>query len=68
MHFNYMNELVTGQKQGLAMLYGGVQSQSMMLALNHVYRSISLVMIFAIILCFFLPRPQAGARPPADAH
>jgi DHA2 family multidrug resistance protein len=66
MNFNYMNEMVTGQKQGLAMLYGGVQSQSMMLALNHIYRSISLVMILAIILCLFLPRPRG--RAPVDAH
>ena len=68
-HFNYMNEMVTGQKQGLAMLYGGVQSQSMMLALNHIYRSLSIVMIFAIILCFFLPRPQVrSGGAPAEAH
>ena len=69
MSFNYMNEIVTGQKQGLAMLYGGVQSQSMMLALNHTYQWLSIVMIFAIVLCFFLPppKPQAG-RPPVEAH
>ncbi len=65
-HFNYMNEMITGQKQGLAMLYGGVQSQSMMLALNHIYRSLSVVMVVAIIMCFFLPRPRGAA--PSDAH
>jgi MFS transporter, DHA2 family, multidrug resistance protein len=65
--FNYMNEMVTGQKQGLAMLYGGVQAQAMMLALNHIYRSLSIVTIFAILLCLFLPRPRAG-KPPVDAH
>ena len=41
MRFNYMNQLVTGQKQGLAMLYGSVQSQAMMLSLNNIYRSLT---------------------------
>jgi DHA2 family multidrug resistance protein len=66
-HFNYMNQLVTGQKQGLAMLYGSVQSQAMMLSLNNVYRSLSMAMIIAILLCLMLPRPHGG-RAPADAH
>jgi DHA2 family multidrug resistance protein len=66
MHFNYMNELVTGQKQGLAMLYGSVQSQAMMLSLNNIYRSLSMVMILAILLCLMLPRPSA--RAPTTAH
>jgi hypothetical protein len=66
MHFNYMNQLVTGQKQGLAMLYGSVQSQAMMLSLNNIYRSLSAVMIIAILLCLLLPRSQG--RAPVDAH
>ncbi len=37
-HFNYMDQLVTGQKQGLAMLYGSVQSQATMISLNEIYR------------------------------
>jgi len=64
--FNYVNQLVTGQKQGLAMLYGSVQSQAMMMSLNNIYRSLSVVMIVAILMCLFLPRPQGHA--PADAH
>ncbi len=66
MHFNYMNELVTGQKQGLAMIYGQVQSQAMMLSLNNIYRTLSVVMILAIALCLMLPRPRGKA--PMDAH
>ncbi|HLW69841.1 MAG TPA: DHA2 family efflux MFS transporter permease subunit [Candidatus Binataceae bacterium] len=65
-HFNYLNELVTGQKQGLQMLYGSVQSQATMLSLNNIYHSLSVVMIFAIALCLLLPR--AKGRPPAGAH
>jgi DHA2 family multidrug resistance protein len=67
MHFNYINQLATGQKQGLAMLYGNVQEQAMMLSLNNIYRSLSVVMILAILLCLMLPRPHGG-RAPADAH
>jgi DHA2 family multidrug resistance protein len=65
MHFNF-NAMMTGQKQGLAMLYGMVQSQAMILSLNNIYRSLSVVMIFAIALCLMLPRPRGKA--PADAH
>jgi MFS transporter, DHA2 family, multidrug resistance protein len=67
MHFNYINQLATGQKQGLAMLYGNVQEQAMMLSLNNIYRSLSVVMILAILLCLMLPRPHGG-RAPVDAH
>ncbi|MGH7880901.1 MAG: hypothetical protein ACREQD_15605, partial [Candidatus Binataceae bacterium] len=65
-HFNYMSELVTGQKQGLSMLYGSVQSQAAMLSLNNIYRSLSVVMILAILLCILLPRTHG--RAPAAAH
>jgi DHA2 family multidrug resistance protein len=65
-HFNYMDQLVTGQKQGLAMLYGSVQSQATMISLNEIYRMLCGVMIVAIILCAALPRAQG--RAPAGAH
>ena len=65
-HFNYMDQLVTGQKQGLAMLYGSVQNQATMISLNEIYRMLSGVMVVAIILCALLPRPQG--RAPAGAH
>src|SRR5713226_4454938 len=65
-HFDYMHQLITGQKQGLEMLYGSVQSQATMLSLNNIYHNLSVVMILAILLCLFLPRPSG--RAPADAH
>src|SRR6185437_9473324 len=65
MHFDY-NAMVHGQKQGLAMLYGAVQAQAMILSLNNIYRSLSVVMIIAIALCLMLPRAQGKA--PAGAH
>jgi MFS transporter, DHA2 family, multidrug resistance protein len=65
-HFNYAGQLITGQKQGLAMIYGAVQAQAMMLSLNSIYRMLALIMISATILCVFLPRPRGKA--PAGAH
>jgi MFS transporter, DHA2 family, multidrug resistance protein len=64
--FNYMGQLVTGQKQGLAMLYGSVQNQATMISLNEIYRMLCGVMIIAIILCAALPRAQG--RSAAGAH
>jgi DHA2 family multidrug resistance protein len=67
LNFNYLNQLITGQKQGLAMLYGSVQSQATMLSLNNIYRTLSVVMMLAILLCFLLQRPRAG-QAPVEAH
>ena len=65
-HFNYMGQLVTGQKQGLAMIYGAVKSQAMMMALNNIYRTLAGVMVVAMLLCLLLPR--ARGKAPASAH
>jgi len=43
-----------------------VQSQAMILSLNNIYRTLSVVMILAIALCLMLPRPRGKA--PMDAH
>ena len=68
MHFDYMHSLVTGQKQGLAMIYSQVQRQAMMLSLNDIYRSLCYLMGVALIIALFLPRirPQGGSA--AAAH
>ena len=65
--FNYMQQLVTGQHQGLAMLYGSVQAQATMISLNDIYRMLSLAMVIAVVLTVLLPRPQMG-RVPAGGH
>ena len=67
MRFDYMHQLVTGQKQGLAMIYGEVQRQAMMLSLNDIYRALCYLMVVAVIITAFLPRSrvQGGA---AAAH
>jgi DHA2 family multidrug resistance protein len=64
--FNYLTQLITGQKQGLLMVYGAVQNQAMMISLNNIYRMLTGVMIVAVVLTVLLPRPVG--RTPAGAH
>jgi DHA2 family multidrug resistance protein len=65
--FDYMHQLITGQKQGLAMIYGQVQRQAMMLSLNDIYRDLCYLMVVALIITVFLPRTRAQAGASA-AH
>jgi hypothetical protein len=65
--FNYMHQLITGQKQGLAMIYGEVQRQAMMLSLNDIYRSLCYLMLIALVITAFLPRTRAQGGT-AAAH
>ncbi len=60
-HFNYMDQIVTGQKQGLVKIYGAVQSQAMMLSLNSIYRTLAGLMAIAVPLCLLLPRARGKA-------
>ncbi len=55
-HFD-LNQLVNG-KRGLAMIYGVVQAQAMMLSLNNIYRTLAAIMVVGLLLCVMLPRPQ----------
>jgi hypothetical protein len=64
--FNYMTQLTTGEKQGLQMIYGAVQSQATMISLNNIYRMLTGVMIVALLFTVLLPRPTG--RAPAGAH
>ncbi|MBF6560472.1 MAG: hypothetical protein IVW56_09295 [Candidatus Binataceae bacterium] len=36
--FNYLPQIVTGQKQGLGMIYGAIQAQAAMLSFNDINR------------------------------
>jgi MFS transporter, DHA2 family, multidrug resistance protein len=65
-HFNLSSQLITGQKQGLAMIYDTMQGQAMMLSLNSIYRMLAFIMVAASVLCIFLPRNRGKA--PAGAH
>ncbi|HEV7987271.1 MAG TPA: DHA2 family efflux MFS transporter permease subunit [Candidatus Binataceae bacterium] len=66
--FDYMHQLVTGQKQGLAMIYGQVQRQAMMLSLNDIYRDLCYLMAVALIITCFLPRTRAQSGAASAAH
>jgi len=68
MHFNFMHEMVSGQKQGLAMLYGQIQAQAMMLSLDDIYRSLSWLMGLALVIALFLPRTKSSGGSSAGAH
>jgi DHA2 family multidrug resistance protein len=60
-----VDQLISGPKRGLAMIYGVVQGQAMMISLNNIYRMLSGIMVIGFLLCFLLPRVQR--RPPAAA-
>jgi MFS transporter, DHA2 family, multidrug resistance protein len=60
LQFN-INQFFGGPKRGLAMIYGAVQGQAMMISLNNIYRTLAGVMIIGFLLCFLLPRAQRKA-------
>jgi DHA2 family multidrug resistance protein len=61
--FHLLDQIVTGQKQGLGMVYGMVQQQSAMLAFADLYRILAL-MAFVMMPSFLLFR---GANPSGAA-
>jgi DHA2 family multidrug resistance protein len=60
LQFN-INQFFGGPKRGLAMIYGAVQGQAMMISLNNIYRTLAGVMVIGFLLCFLLPRAQRKA-------
>lgn len=62
--FHYLPQLVTGQRHGIGLLYGMVQSQAAMLSFNDIYRAIAFGLIPLIPLFLLLPSSKrAGAAP-----
>jgi DHA2 family multidrug resistance protein len=57
--FNFLGQLVTGQKQGLGLIYDVIQQQSAMLAFGDIYRMLSM-MAMVMIPSFVLFR---GLKP-----
>jgi DHA2 family multidrug resistance protein len=60
--FNYSQELITGQKQGLAILYHTVQKQAALMSYNDLYRWICFLLIFLIPWFVFFKRTTGGSR------
>ena len=56
--FDYMPQILTGQKQGLGMVYGMIQRQAMMLSFNDIYRTLAIVMMILIPTFLLLRRAQ----------
>jgi DHA2 family multidrug resistance protein len=67
--FNYLPQLITGQKQGLGMVYGMIQAQAAMLSFNDIY-FMGAVLTFCLIPSFLLlgSRKIGGARSAAGKN
>jgi hypothetical protein len=46
--FHYLSQMVSGQKQGIGMIYGAIQQQSVMLAFNDIYRMLAAIAVVLI--------------------
>jgi len=64
--FHYLPQIILGQKQGLGMVYGVVQSQAAMMAFNDIYRLLAIVTVLMIPSFLILRGPVSGA--PAPTH
>jgi hypothetical protein len=63
--FHYLPQMILGQKQGLGIVYGMVQSQAAMMAFNDIYRLLAMVTILMIPSFLILRGPVSGAAAPA---
>ncbi|HKN12097.1 MAG TPA: DHA2 family efflux MFS transporter permease subunit [Candidatus Binatus sp.] len=59
--FDYIPQILTGQKQGLGMVYGMIQRQAMMLSFNDIYRTLAIVMMILIPTFLLLRRAQPAS-------
>jgi len=57
--FHFLPQIISGQKQGLGIVYGLIQAQSSILAFNDIYRILAMLTV-VMIPSFLLFR---GARP-----
>jgi DHA2 family multidrug resistance protein len=65
--FHYLPQIVTGQMQGLGILYGTIQAQSAMLSFNDIYRFLAVAMVL-LIPTFLLLRRNSAAGGNAAGH
>jgi hypothetical protein len=59
--FHFMHDLVTGQRQGLGMVYNTIQAQAWLLAYNDAYRILAIIALLCVPWCMFLRRVGAGS-------
>jgi MFS transporter, DHA2 family, multidrug resistance protein len=65
--FHYLPQIVTGQMQGLGMIYGSIQAQSAMLSFNDIYRFLAVLMA-VLIPSFLLLRKGSAAGGGGAGH
>jgi DHA2 family multidrug resistance protein len=65
--FQFLGEMISGQKQGLGMVYGAIQQQSAMLAFNDIYRMLALMAV-VMVPSFLLFRGAKMTTGGAPAH
>jgi MFS transporter, DHA2 family, multidrug resistance protein len=64
--FSYLPQIITGQKQGLGMVYAMIQAQAAMLSFNDIYRVLGIVMI--LLVPSFLLLRRVGGESGGIAH
>ena len=60
--FHFMGQLVTGQKQGLGIMYGMVTSQAAILSFDDLYRIMALLMLAMVPAFLWLRRAQPATQ------
>lgn len=56
---NLLHEMITGQKQGLGMVYGTVRAQALLLSYNDAYRALAVIALACVPTFMLLKRPGA---------
>jgi hypothetical protein len=64
--FDYMPEVISGQKQGLAGLYGLIQAEAAMLSFNDIYRTLAFMMML-LVPSFLILRRLRRAEPATES-
>jgi DHA2 family multidrug resistance protein len=65
--FHFLDQMVSGQRQGLGMVYGVIQQQATMLAFNDIYRMLA-GMALVMAPCFLLLRGGSRSSTAAPSH
>ena len=60
--FNYLPQMITGQKQSFGLIYGAIQAQSAMLSFNDIYRILAVATLI-MVPSFMLLRGARSSAP-----
>ncbi len=60
--FQYLPQIITGQKQGIGSIYAMIQAQAAMLSFNDIYRVLTITMIILIPSFLLLRRDSGGGH------